>query len=79
MTTNPFRAWLMTQPRSVTMASLARELEVDPSYVSDLMSEKNTLMPSLPVAIKILRRTSGKVKPEQIYDFAVGNREQAAA
>lgn len=71
---NPFRAWLMTQPRTVTMASLARDLGVDPSYVSDLMSEKNKLMPSLPVAIAIEVRTDGKVKAKAIHDFAMRNR-----
>lgn len=71
---NPFRAWLELQPRDVTMASLARDLGVDPSYISDLMSEKNKLMPSLPVAIGIENRTEGKVKAKAIHDFAMRNR-----
>lgn len=83
MSTNPFRAWLMKEPRTVTMASLAREFGVDPSYISDLMSEKNTLMPSLPVAIAIERRTGGKVGARQMHDFVAANRaaqaEQRAA
>lgn len=76
---NPFRAWLMTQPRQVTMASLARDIGVDPSYVSDLMAENCTLMPSLPVSAKIERRTHGKVKAVAMYDFVMGNRESEAA
>lgn len=76
---NPFRAWLMAQPRQVTMASLAKDINVDPSYVSDLMSENCTLMPSLIVAAKIERRTNGKVKAVALHDFALANRQKEAA
>jgi hypothetical protein len=71
---NPFRAWLMEQPRAVTMASLARDLSLDPSYVSDLMSETNTMMPSLIVAMKIEKRTKGEVTARKLHDFAMLNR-----
>lgn len=79
MSRNPLRAWLEKQPREVTMASIARYLNVDPSYVSDMMREASTVLPSLTIAVAIERRTKGKVKPHQIYDFAVSNREKEAA
>jgi hypothetical protein len=71
---NPFRAWLMEQPRAVTMASLARDLGLDPSYISDLMSETNTMMPSLIVAMKIEKRTKGEVTAKKLHDFTMANR-----
>lgn len=75
---NPFRRWLNNEPRVVTMASLSRDLGVDPSYISDLMAENNTLMPSLTVAVAIERRTEGAVSTLDIHDFVFQNRKQAA-
>jgi DNA-binding transcriptional regulator YdaS (Cro superfamily) len=71
---NPFRAWLMTQHYPVNMASVAGDLNLDPSYVSDLMNEACTMMPSLPVALRIERRTKGKVTPRKMHDFVQRNR-----
>lgn len=71
---NPFRAWLMTQHYPVNMASVARDLGLDPSYVSDLMSETSTMMPSLPVALRIEKRTKNKVTPRKLHDFVMRNR-----
>ena len=76
---NPLRSWLMEQPRSVTMASVARDLVLDRSYVSDLMSESNTMMPSLIVAMKIEKRTKGEVTAKMFHDFVLANREAEAA
>lgn len=79
MQSNPFRAWLMTQPRAVNMATVARDIGVDASYVRALMDEKNVVMPSLVVAFAIEKRTKGAVTPRQMHDFAMRNRQQVAA
>jgi DNA-binding transcriptional regulator YdaS (Cro superfamily) len=71
---NPFRAWLLEQPRAVNMRTLAEDIGVDASYVSDLMDEKSVVMPSLVVAFAIEKRTKGKVTARQLHDFAMQNR-----
>ena len=76
---NPFYAWLMEQPRAVSKASLARDLGLDRSYITGLMAEDNVMMPSLPVALKIERRTKGKVTARKLHDFAMSNRGAEAA
>jgi len=76
---NPFRKWLETQPRDITQTSLAKQLGVDRSYVSDLMSETSSIFPSLQLAFKIEQLTKGKVTAKQLHDFAVTNKTQEAA
>lgn len=72
---NPFRRWFNNQPLAeVTQYTLAKDLGVDQSYVSDLMSERNTTLPSLSVAVRIEDATGGRVKPRDIYHFAMENR-----
>jgi predicted XRE-type DNA-binding protein len=75
---NKLRAWLDEQPRSLTQAKLAEALEVHPSYISDLISPRNTTMPSLKVAVMLSRVTKGEVKPEDIFDHAQFNRDYKA-
>ena len=71
---NPFRRWLETQPRAVTQTSIAAELGVDRSYISDLMSDASVIFPSLQLAYKIEKLTNGKVTMKALHDFAVENR-----
>jgi len=76
---NPFRRWLETQPREVTQTSVAKEIGVDRSYVSDLMSEASTIYPSLQLAFRIEQVTKGKVTARMLHDFAASNRAEREA
>jgi len=71
---NPFRKWLETQPRAVTQTSLASQLNVDRSYISDLMSDASIIFPSLQLAYRIEVLTKGKVTMKAMHDFAQENR-----
>ena len=78
---NPFRRWLETQPRDITQTSIAKQVGVDRSYISDLMSETSVIFPSLQLAFRIELLTKGKVSTRMLHDFAAHNRteqEQAA-
>jgi transcriptional regulator with XRE-family HTH domain len=74
---NPFRRWLETQPRDVTQTSIAKQLGVDRSYVSDLMSESSVIFPSLQLAFRIEQLTKAKVTAKALHDFAASNRTEA--
>ena len=71
---NPFRRWLETQPRSVTQTSIAKDLEVDRSYISDLMNDESTIFPSLQLAFRIEQLTKARVTARAMHDFALSNR-----
>ena len=74
MAENKFREWVQDQPRAVTHRIIAKEIGVDPSYVSDLTNPNNKIMPSLQVAVKISRLTKGRVTPEDMHDLVMANR-----
>jgi transcriptional regulator with XRE-family HTH domain len=79
---NPFRRWLETQPRHITQTSIAKQLGVDRSYISDLMSEGSVIFPSLQLAFRIEKltgETGRKVTAKDLHDFAVENRAAEAA
>lgn len=73
---NPFRQWLETQPRDITQTSIAKLIEVDRSYVSDLMSEASVIFPSLQLAFRIEKLTNGRVTAKRLHDFAADNKKQ---
>jgi len=76
---NPFRRWLETQPRAVTQISIAKQVGVDRSYISDLMSENSLIFPSLQLAFRIELLTKGRVTARMLHDFAAHNRSQEGA
>ena len=73
---NPFRKWLETQPRDVTQTSIAKQVGVDRSYISDLMSEGSMIFPSLQLAFRIELLTKGRVTARMLHDFAAHNRAE---
>ena len=75
---NPLRRWLHSQPLSVTQTTIARDLGIARSTLSEYMRENNAKTPSLKLAVRIERLTQGAVTAYDFADHAASNREVAA-